>query len=135
MTVLIQQRSGRDCVLASLAMATGKSSWDELWTQADINLLYSNDRPNDEVWYERAGLVRRKNYMTVYIHAVSNDTVVTLITWRRALISIHSLNEPDCNHLVYWDGERVWDPNEGLEGKLALRHLRSASISTVHILR
>lgn len=29
MTTLIQQKSGNDCVLAAIAMAAGKSSWDE----------------------------------------------------------------------------------------------------------
>jgi hypothetical protein len=48
---------------------------------------------------------------------------------RRALLSVSSLNIDHGSHMIYWDGTRIWDPNDGKEGKLAFRYLSSCQIT------
>lgn len=113
MTTLIQQKSASDCVLAAIAMAAGCASWNELWTEADLKSVVDSKGIADESpWLERAGLLRNEHYRTVRIWG--DCEVVQKLLWKRkALIACNSLNNLGGQHMVYWDGERVWDPHEG----------------------
>lgn len=53
---------------------------------------------------------------------------------RRALLSIDSVNNlPHGKHLVYYDGHRIWDPQEGRKGKKFLTRIEDATISEAFI--
>lgn len=43
----------------------------------------------------------------------------TVMDWSApAILSVPSLNEAEgVTHSIYWDGQRVWDPQQGREGK------------------
>lgn len=131
-TKLIQQRNRSDCGLAAMAMALGKE-YDELWTPEDVQKVL-DERGISDVgdWLERKGLKRREDFSTVY--TFGREKAAELLWGRPALLSIVSLNEQQGNHLVYFDGYRIWDPQEGREGKLFARIIRSVSIETVTIL-
>jgi hypothetical protein len=135
MTTLIQQRSPSDCVLASIAMAAGKSAWTDLWTDADLAEIAGKGISTYEPWMERAGLGQPYvDYWEVYV-GQSMNTFKCMLWKRRALLSIHSINNDGGHHSVYWDGDRIWDPNEGIPGKIAMPFLHSAIISRAWIFK
>lgn len=131
MTTLIQQKSGHDCALAAMAMMIGAQSWDEVWTEADLQKVIAENGIGDlSPWLKRLGMEPRVHYCTAYVHGLADhDTIRTLLWMRRALLSVHSLNLPDGNHMIYWDGGRIWDPSTAR----TYEHLRSAIISRIYV--
>lgn len=135
-TTLIPQRSGSDCVLAAIAMAAGCVSWGEMWSDADLQAVVDSKGVGDlDPWLKRAGFERRVHYRTVYVHEDAQEPVRALLWKRRALISCRSLNNEDGYHMVFWDGQRVWDPHEGHWhlGWQFFKHLTSMCIRTLII--
>lgn len=133
-TIHIQQRSNNDCALAAIAMAAGKERWSDLWTQDDLDAVIKSKGVSDLGPYlERAGIDSSK-YKQVYTYNFPTEELARLLWGRRALVSIASLNTESSNHLVYWDGTQVWDPQKGVAGKQHLVYLRSASIQRVTLL-
>ena len=92
MTTLIRQRSGNDCVLAAIAMAAGKSRWEDLWTEADLqSVIESKGVSNVEHWLERAGYELNKDYVVIYCH--NESSIAKRFLWKRkALLTVDSLN-------------------------------------------
>lgn len=136
MTTLIQQRSPNDCVLAAIAMAAGVERWEDAWTEADLeSVIKSRGIAHIEDWMRRLGYVEDKHYFMVYVRGDTNSTVRALLWRRRALISCDSLNNRGGSHMVYWDGERVWDPHEGHwdQGFQHFRHITSLCINWCYI--
>lgn len=133
MTTLIQQRTDNDCVLASMAMALGFARWEDAWTEDDLKAVVESRGISDiEPWLKRHGLEDRVHYRQ--IHCWNDERLVTQFLWkRRALVSINSLNHDGGGHMVYWDGDRVWDPNDGLAGKIALPFISAARMTRVAI--
>lgn len=132
MTVLIQQKTLNDCALAAIAMAAGKEAWEDLWTEADLEAVKGKGVADIEPYMLRAGMLRKVHYRTAYIHANLNPETLEVLLWgRRALLSVHSLNSAHNNHMIYWDGERLWDPSY----ERTYLHLRSCVVSTVHTLK
>lgn len=131
MTTLIQQRTKSDCVLACIAMAAGVSSWDDLWTQEDADkILGKGISPFDySEWGERAGL--QFDYCSVWNGADMN-TIKFLLKGQKVILSVDSLNIDHGSHAIYWDGERLWDPNEGKSDKLAFKYLSSVRITGIN---
>lgn len=112
MTIRIVQKSGNDCVLAALAMAAGKKSWEEAWTEVDLQEVIKSKGVGDiDPWMQRLGYEHRKDYITVYVHGDSMEMVQRFLWKRRALLSVHSLNIKGGNHMVYWDGDIIHDPS------------------------
>lgn len=112
MTTLITQVSSSDCALASMAMAAGHTHLFQVWTQEDVDTLVKNRGMSDEEPYmKRLGWNRRIHYRTVYTYGERMDNYKTMLWLRPALLSVHSLNIDGSNHMVYWDGEKVWDPS------------------------
>ena len=135
MTTLIQQRSDNDCVLASIAMAVGAGKWEDVWTDEDLQSAIDSQGISDyEPWLKRVGLVNYEDYRVVYTHTGASDTHV-LLWGRRALLSVRSLNNDGGYHMVYFDGEKLHDPQEGVEGKLAYRFLHSCQIARAILLK
>jgi hypothetical protein len=131
MTVHVKQKTDNDCALASIAMSVN-CLWEDLWTQDDLTQIEGKGISDLDPWLLRAGYIRSE-YKYVYTHGSLSIEGHELLWARRALVSIRSLNGPS-NHLIYWDGKRVWDPQEGVEGKLYVKHLHSAVLSRVVLL-
>lgn len=131
MTTLIQQKSGNDCVLAAIAMARGCESWDDIWTQDDLDkVIASKGVAHWEDWMKRAGFVEDVHYRDVYCNGGDAERLKALLWRRRALLSVGSLNNAGGSHAVYWDGAKLWDPHEGHYPQyLAYRHLSSVCLS------
>ena len=130
MTTLIQQRTPSDCALACIAMAAGASSWDDVWTQEDADKIAGKGiSPFDySEWGKRIGL--RFDYCNIYA-GMSQDIVRFLLRGQAAILSVNSLNIDGGSHAVYWDGQRLWDPNEGVPGKTAFKHLSTCLITGI----
>lgn len=135
MTNLIRQKSNNDCVLAAIAMAAGKRQWHELWNSEDLESVKLSRGISDlEPWLERAGLKENTDYISIYVH--SDQRMVKALLWkRRALLSVESLNNNHGSHMIYWDGHRIWDPQDGVEGKIAHPFLSSAIITRCYIFK
>lgn len=131
MTTLIRQRSGNDCVLAAIAMAAGKSRWEDLWTEADLqSVIESKGVSNVEHWLERAGYELNKDYVVIYCH--NESSIAKRFLWKRkALLTVDSLNNVGGSHMVFWDGNRIYDPHEDDPGYLFHRIITGCSITRV----
>ena len=131
MTTLIQQRTDNDCVLASIAMALGFSKWEDAWTEEDLQQVVEQKGISDmEPWLLRHGLKQYEDWKEV--HTWNEDRLTYVFLWkRRALLSVNSLNTEGGSHMVYWDGTRIYDPQEGRSGKQAVPFISSVRISRV----
>jgi hypothetical protein len=102
MTSFVQQRNDHDCVIACLAM----------WM----------DRDYDEI----AKAVLRVNEGVCLWDAVSymrvNGIPARRSSWwfhsHKAILDVPSLNFVGGMHAIYWDGERLFDPNKGRAGRI-----------------
>lgn len=135
MTTLIQQKSGNDCVLAAIAMAAGKDKWEDLWTPEDLQSVIDSRGINDvDPWMLRAGFEREKHFREIFVYSGSERIASALLWRRRALLSVDSLNNHGGSHMIYWDGQKIWDPHEGHYPEfLAFRHLTSCKINRVQL--
>ena len=133
MTTLIQQRSGNDCVLAAIAMAAGKERWSDLWTEDDLAKCIKDGGIREEsVYLTRAGFAK-EDWLLIHTSYTNSHMVQNLLWRRRALLSVASLNNRGGSHMVYWDGERIWDPHEGHwdQGFQYFKHITTLLISEV----
>lgn len=136
MTALIQQKSGNDCVLASIAMAAGLERWEDAWSDADLQAVIASKGVSDvDPWAKRVGYVAWEHFRPVYVHEDSQTVAHALLWKRRALLSCASLNNDGGSHMVFWDGQRIWDPHEGHwdQGFQYFRHLSTLRISRAYI--
>jgi hypothetical protein len=137
---LIRQRGKSDCSIAALAMFTGRT-YEEVWEAARRTGKTTSTRspgcPVANVCWEALGyhwenLGRHKDYpapnpdgppfrslgLSIASWHINPKFYAKFFWGRRTLLSIHSLNNvPDGRHLVYFDGLRIWDPQEGRKGK------------------
>lgn len=107
MTKLIQQKFSSDCGVACLAMFLGRPYEDVAVHCSGWELM-------------RHGLSGpRVDFLTCLFGVEINYRHPDVIDWTKpAVLSVTSLNV-DGAHAVYWDGERINDPNEGKPGKRA----------------
>lgn len=134
MTTLIQQRGDNDCVLASIAMAAGLNAWGDIWTNEDLESVVKSQGVSDlEPWLNRVGFIRGRDFYEIYTYHEAR--IAKAFLWKRkALISTDSLNNEHGSHMVYWDGRRIWDPQDGREGKLYHRILTGINPTRVYLL-
>jgi hypothetical protein len=126
MTTLIRQRTNNDCVLAAIAMAAGKEKWEDAWTEEDLQAVVASRGISDKTpWLERMGFKEHTDFVDLYVQGEAMITVKAMLWNRRALLSVESLNHSHGSHMVFWDGTRIWDPNEGVDGKIAFKFLSS----------
>ena len=140
MTTLIRQRSGSDCVLASIAMASGSIFWQDIFTEEDLADVIksqgvSTGSEDFTKYMKKAGFKEADYKRLPWLENVPHDKLCSLLWGRRALLSINSLNNPGGSHMIYWDGTRVWDPQEGVEGKQAAPFLSSSVVTGAVLLR
>lgn len=110
----VSQRADYDCVLACLAMATGRP-YEELWPQEFLAEVEKAKGTGSGDLHERAftlaGLERKRDYISVYCGQLASGAVCKFLWGRRALVQVPSLNYEGASHYVYWDGENVFDPS------------------------
>lgn len=136
MTIHIKQRSNNDCVLASIAMAVGASSWEDAWTEEDLKEVIESHGISDFApWFARHHVEEWKDYRHIYVNSGNMGVVKALLWQRRAILSTNSLNNDGGSHAVYWDGTKVYDPQEGVEGKLAYRFLSSMVLTNAYVFK
>jgi len=118
MTLLIQQRTPSDCAICCMAMLTGRSYEDVLAAVGDafdpekgmryeqkalqrlgFSHAYRNGKPIGDISCQHRG------------YQVSPEYFLDFTWGRRALITVPSLNIADRHHMVYWDGNSLFDPN------------------------
>lgn len=138
MTYLVRQRGPSDCGVAAIAMFTGRT-YEEVWAAGRATGhfhpkkgMHSCGQVLERLGFYHDNLGRgarpapnpdghpfRSLTLLLFASDVLHPNVARQFLWgRRALLSIVSLNNgPDGRHLVYFDGERVLDPQEGRRGK------------------
>lgn len=116
-TKLVQQRpNAKDCFLACMAMAEG-TQYDDLASRVMPDLL---QKIQEHGAYDKdlAELLGQCGWMKDYHYRVAwgfrGPLAVFGKQWlygRRALLQVNSINFPDESHIVYWDGEALFDPS------------------------
>jgi hypothetical protein len=111
--IQVKQRAVYDCVLASLAMATGKD-YDSMWPdefRADIEAKHGTFGESLDRAYALAGLTAKVDLRSCYVGGLARGVVATILWGRRAMIQVPSLNHEGAQHVVYWDGAALHDPS------------------------
>jgi hypothetical protein len=129
--VLVRQRHVGDCVVAALAMFVDRD-YDYVLPFA---LPYFKDRARrdgiartseilrdmgfrqDNLIGEQRGTGREFRSLFLPEYHLSPNLLRDHLWGRPALMSVPSLNREGGKHMVYCDGTRVWDPQEGRRGK------------------
>jgi len=129
MTTLIKQKGFYDCALASISMAAGHSTWEQLWNEEDLKAVEGKGVSDETPWLLRAGFEKYRDYRRVFMHGEYQQVVKNLLWRRRAMIAANSLNTPDGGHMMYWNGEELFDPST----QRTFLHLNSMLINSVII--
>lgn len=131
MTNLIKQLSGNDCVLAAIAMARGAEKWHDVWTAADLERVVTGKGISDYgPWMAQAGFEPHE-WKEIQVWNSSDQQLLRQLLWRRrALLSVHSLNNDQGHHMVFWDGREIFDPST----QRTYLWLHSATISRIVLL-
>lgn len=103
---MIQQRFNADCAVACLAMFLGVE-YEEVAKHCTGWELVRDGMPN----------FRGKHLASLFKAAIVFLDPAMLDRARPAVLAVPSLNEAGGTHALFWDGTRVFDPNEGREGK------------------
>lgn len=129
MTILVQQRGDHDCGIAACAMLTGMNyeavaarfvAWHERYKE----LPQGTDETDYRKFFADIGWTVFGPFGG-YRNEFSFDVIRQMLVGRRALVSVRSLNNDAGYHMVYYDGERVWDPQDGRHDRTAFRMLWS----------
>ncbi|MGD8777702.1 MAG: hypothetical protein PVH88_01940 [Ignavibacteria bacterium] len=101
---LIKQRYKGDCAVASLAMFLG-ISYDEIIKHysEELEVMFENG-----VWDHKTFEVAEK--YGVELTCVYKDFDFS----KPSMLIIPSFNLKDKNHMVFWDGEKVFDPSPAI---------------------
>jgi hypothetical protein len=106
---LVRQRTNDQCAIASIVMATGLD-YDYVLNVATIARSYIQGT-------HTASLLNELNvgFRAVYDHGQRFGISVwrDFLYGRRAVLSVESLNNEGGKHLVFWDGYKVLDPQNG----------------------
>jgi hypothetical protein len=131
-TYHVQQRHKGDCVIAALAMFC-KLPYEAIEPVAREHFVDRRRKAgirDSSVILRKLGY-RQENYASddkpldgrefrslwLYEYLISPNILRDYCWGRPAMMSVPSLNEKDGKHMVYYDGHRVWDPQEGRRGK------------------
>jgi hypothetical protein len=102
--MLIRQRYDIDCVIATIAMYTHKTYEDVIEVCERLKI-----RPLGLCGYDSIRILKEFGHELVQCF--------DFYDFVPCIVSVPSLNSRGKMHSVYWDGQRVWDPQEGNEGK------------------
>ena len=115
MTELVPQRDGRDCVVCCLAMALGLT-YEEILDHLPPGCSYFEETDVGLQTPHAHAILKRNCYGFKFIFPESDPsdgTVMPKVGDEPALITIRSLNREGSTHMVYWDGEELYDPSPG----------------------
>ena len=110
---MIKQRYEYDCVLACVAMATGRP-YEELFDEEFCQKIEANKGCNhDEIdeAFGKAGWKRDEDFVSRYMGHIQSNEVRDLLWKRKAMIQVNSLNYEKGMHMIFWDGEEFKDPS------------------------
>lgn len=121
MTEMVQQRGEQDCYLCCMCMALGLT-YEELTQKLSPALVariqtegsFSEDIP---LVQRLLGLTAEVDFRTIYRHdnrvsyGSSGEFARDVLWGRRAIIMVKSVNYEGKSHMVYWDGEELFDPS------------------------
>jgi len=110
---IVKQKGESDCVLASLAMATGRpySSMFKPAFRKKIELAKGCYDSTLKEALKMAGFIEGQNALSIWTQNLDKKYVQALIWKRKALIQVVSLNYGGGEHMIYWDGEELFDPS------------------------
>jgi len=112
MTKIIKQRDKVSCVACVAAMATNTRLIDFHRSH------YFKDPPYTEIDFTRYLLTKGfivgvgfQNILGKVLHPEASVGFEFKLKTLPALVVVNSMRFPGCEHVVYWDGEEVFDPN------------------------
>jgi hypothetical protein len=110
-----KQHGTYDCMLACIAMVVQRP-YAELWPEeirAECEQKKGVYGERVERCFQHAGLARNVDYWLVPVpdFVVQSWFLRNIIKGRRALLQVPSLNHESTQHMVYWDGARIYDPS------------------------
>ncbi len=125
MTDFIPQRMPADCAVAALAMFLGVT-YEDIARHCTGSELVDSGMP----WV-------RENHILHLFKAPCDVFDRTVMDWSSpAILSVPSLNEAEgVTHSVYWDGSRVWDPQQGRKGKASYTNQLAQELAITGIQR
>jgi hypothetical protein len=108
---LINQKTNDQCVIASVAMATGLD-YDYVLNVASISGAYTSSSGT-----HASSILNHLDvcYKNVYDHnhRISNSFWREMLFGRRAILSVKSVNNEGGTHSIFWDGFKILDPQNG----------------------
>ena len=120
MTALVKQRTRMNCAICCMAMLTGRDYDDVMAAVGDAYNPVKGMR-YDQKALKRLGFTfshekgQPMGGAVVFMRGILAPDFFLHMAWgRRALISVPSLNYSDSTHMVFCDGERVFDPSPRL---------------------
>lgn len=113
----VDQRTDHDCVFCCLAMVLGLT-YEQAAARAGaafmeiLNVQGCTD-PMEQALYAAFGLKKEVDFLELRYspHWASIAGVRNLLWGRRAMVTVRSKNIPDGFHMLYWDGNQVFDPS------------------------
>lgn len=122
MTKLINQRGHWDCTIASMAMFAKCSYLDVL---KEFLSLYPNHRRN--------GLSTREMFKVLRAFEIKPFQTNVIFFDIKGIMDVPSLNDLNGVHSVFFDGNKILDPNYKLRGKLYYdkKKLKKVSMTTL----
>jgi len=114
MNVYKQERES-DCMLACIACVV-QQSIGELFTPPFRDMIeLEKGTHGDDITkaFDMAGLRKGTDYFKVHVGSSTQfpQLVNNLLVGRRAILQVKSLNYQDAYHMVYWNGETLYDPS------------------------
>jgi hypothetical protein len=116
MTRALTQRTGNQCAIATIAMATGREYDEVLATGLETKAFKEGVGCNSEKKILRAlGLSDDResgDFVEMHRPSMLTPEYFRSIAWgRRAILTVPSLNIPGGWHSIYYDGREMFDPN------------------------
>ena len=121
----VQQRMPADCAVATLAMFLGVT-YEKIACHCTGAELVLSGLP----WV-------RENHILKLFKTPCDVFDRSVMDWTKpAILSVPSLNEGSgVSHSVYWDGQRVWDPQHGRKGKSSYTNQMARELAVTGIQR
>jgi len=108
----IKQKYKWDCCIASIAMMVGCEYEEVFEAFKELFPKHKKNGLSDDEIFELLIYFKQKPKLI--------DDVILGVA---GIIFLPSKNEPDGSHAVYFDGEKIFDPNNGRRGKKFYNHL------------
>jgi len=110
---MIKQQAEFDCVLVSIANATGKDYYEIFPEEFRRVVQEKKGCYSGEITqaFEYAGLTKDVDYKSLYVRHADEAVVRSFLWKRKALIQAVSLNHEGSEHVMFWDGQELHDPS------------------------